>query len=156
MTVGARRFTPEVLLSAPRRSTATPSPDGTAALFTVSTYSFQSHKKSSEVRVLDITTGQTRLLSNDINVSEPTWLGADDIVLLLKGGEKGTTQLLSVRASSPLLEGWEEHKAPTGHTYYYSTVTKQSTYSRPVAPTPVAPLKTAEEYAKKSAYEAVS
>jgi Tol biopolymer transport system component len=98
MTVGARRFTPEVLLSAPRRSTATPSPDGTAALFTVSTYSFQTHKKSSEIRVLDINTGQTKILSNDIDASEPTWLGADNLVLWLKGGEKGTTELLAARA----------------------------------------------------------
>jgi Tol biopolymer transport system component len=101
MTVGARRFTPEVLLSAPRRSTATPSPDGTAALFAVSTYSFQTQKKSSEIRVLDINTGQTRILNNDLNVSEPTWMGADDVVLLLKGGEKGTTELLAIRANFP-------------------------------------------------------
>jgi Tol biopolymer transport system component len=101
MTVGARRFTPEVLLSAPRRSTATPSPDGTAALFSVSTYSFQTHKKSSEIRVLDINTGQTKILSNDLEASEPTWLGQDDVVLLLKGGEKGTTSLLAVRANVP-------------------------------------------------------
>jgi hypothetical protein len=94
MTVGARRFTPEVLLSAPRRSIASPSPDGTAALFTVSTYSFQSHKKSSEIRVLDISTGQTKVLSNDVGASEPTWLGADNCILWLKGGGKGTTELL--------------------------------------------------------------
>lgn len=33
----------------------------------------------------------------------------------------------------PLLPpGWTEHKAPTGHTYYYHAETKQSTYTRPV------------------------
>ncbi|KAI2470170.1 hypothetical protein F4781DRAFT_185194 [Annulohypoxylon bovei var. microspora] len=26
---------------------------------------------------------------------------------------------------------WTEHKAPTGHTYYYNTTTKESTYQRP-------------------------
>ncbi|KAL4865614.1 hypothetical protein BDV12DRAFT_174435 [Aspergillus spectabilis] len=31
----------------------------------------------------------------------------------------------------PLPPGWTEHKAPTGHTYYYNTQTKQSTYTRP-------------------------
>ncbi|ERF74569.1 hypothetical protein EPUS_00699 [Endocarpon pusillum Z07020] len=30
--------------------------------------------------------------------------------------------------------GWTEHKAPTGHSYYYNAETKQSTYTRPAAP----------------------
>lgn len=34
----------------------------------------------------------------------------------------------------PLRSGWTEHKAPTGHTYYYNAETKQSTYTRPTAP----------------------
>ncbi|KAK5010688.1 hypothetical protein LTR60_004914, partial [Cryomyces antarcticus] len=33
----------------------------------------------------------------------------------------------------PLPPGWTEHKAPTGHSYYYSAATQQSTYTRPVA-----------------------
>ncbi|KAI1633532.1 hypothetical protein F4809DRAFT_583165 [Biscogniauxia mediterranea] len=40
----------------------------------------------------------------------------------------------------PLPPGWTEHKAPTGHTYYYNESTKQSTYTRPgtqaLPPTP--------------------
>jgi len=36
MTLKATKFTPEVLLSAPRRSPAVPSPNGKKALFTVS------------------------------------------------------------------------------------------------------------------------
>ncbi|KAK0120326.1 hypothetical protein ONS95_011732 [Cadophora gregata] len=45
------------------------------------------------------------------------------------------------KSSAPsLAEGWTEHKAPTGHSYYYNAATKQSTYTRPVAaPAPVAP-----------------
>ncbi|KAJ5702292.1 WW/Rsp5/WWP [Penicillium malachiteum] len=31
----------------------------------------------------------------------------------------------------PLPPGWTEHRAPTGHLYYYNTATKQSTYTRP-------------------------
>ncbi|KAL4759350.1 FF domain protein [Aspergillus foveolatus] len=31
----------------------------------------------------------------------------------------------------PLPPGWTEHKAPSGHTYYYNSQTKQSTYTRP-------------------------
>ncbi len=46
-------------------------------------------------------------------------------------------------APPSLLPGWTEHKAPTGHSYYYNAETKQSTYTRPVVvptPTPIAPL----------------
>ncbi|KAG7117898.1 Pre-mRNA-splicing factor dre4 like protein [Verticillium longisporum] len=39
----------------------------------------------------------------------------------------------------PLLPGWTEHTAPTGHKYYYNTETKQSTYTRPSAPVSPAP-----------------
>ena len=34
-------------------------------------------------------------------------------------------------SETQLPPGWTEHKAPTGHTYYYNTETKQSTYTRP-------------------------
>ncbi|KAL2264336.1 hypothetical protein VTK26DRAFT_6579 [Humicola hyalothermophila] len=47
----------------------------------------------------------------------------------------------------PLPPGWTEHKAPTGHTYYYNAETKQSTYKRPglapaepPAPAPINPI----------------
>lgn len=53
-------------------------------------------------------------------------------------------------AKSPLPEGWTEHKAPTGHSYYYNTVTKQSTYNRPApppsAPTPPTPLDPSQSF----------
>jgi hypothetical protein len=43
-------------------------------------------------------------------------------------------------APPPLPEGWTEHKAPAGHTYYYNASLQKSTYTRPAAPpTPVAP-----------------
>jgi len=100
MTIRANKFTPEVLLSAPRRSAATPNNDGTLALFTVSTYSFQSHSKSVEIRILDIKTGQSTLLSNDLNASEPTWLDTCCMVWL-QGGDKGATKLLLGDARTP-------------------------------------------------------
>ncbi|PGH07778.1 hypothetical protein AJ79_06166 [Helicocarpus griseus UAMH5409] len=37
---------------------------------------------------------------------------------------------------NPLPPGWTEHKAPSGHLYYYNAETKQSTYKRPTAPAP--------------------
>ncbi|KAB8235042.1 FF domain protein [Aspergillus alliaceus] len=40
----------------------------------------------------------------------------------------------------PLPPGWTEHRAPTGHLYYYNSQTKQSTYTRPQAlPVPSQP-----------------
>lgn len=42
----------------------------------------------------------------------------------------------SANLPPPLPPGWTEHKAPTGHTYYYHGATKESTYKRPgLAPT---------------------
>jgi hypothetical protein len=35
-------------------------------------------------------------------------------------------------SESALPLGWSEHKAPSGHSYYYNAETKQSTYTRPV------------------------
>ncbi|KAK1759970.1 hypothetical protein QBC47DRAFT_373370 [Echria macrotheca] len=46
----------------------------------------------------------------------------------------------SAAALQPLPPGWTEHKAPTGHTYYYNAETKESTYKRPTAALPPAPL----------------
>ncbi|MCJ1387660.1 hypothetical protein MMC18_000503 [Xylographa bjoerkii] len=37
--------------------------------------------------------------------------------------------------AAPLHRGWTEHKAPTGHSYYFNADTQQSTYVRPTAPT---------------------
>ncbi|KAK6521080.1 hypothetical protein TWF506_001313 [Arthrobotrys conoides] len=34
----------------------------------------------------------------------------------------------------PLPKGWTEHRAPTGHSYYYHAETKTSTYTRPAEP----------------------
>jgi hypothetical protein len=100
MTICANKFTPEVLLAAPRRGAATPNPDGTLIVYTVSTYSFESHSKSSEIRVLDIKTGQSKVLSSDLKASEPTWLLERNLVLWLKGGERGTTSLVLADADN--------------------------------------------------------
>ena len=87
-------FTPEVLLQAPRRSPAIPNPDGTLALFTVSTYSFDEHTKTKEIKVLDLGSLQSTLITNDNKASEPQWLGKGNDILWLKNGEKGETKLV--------------------------------------------------------------
>ncbi|TAQ83704.1 hypothetical protein B7494_g7976 [Chlorociboria aeruginascens] len=54
---------------------------------------------------------------------------------------------------NPLPAGWTEHKAPTGHSYYYNAETKQSTYTQPVAPQPTpAPVNPSESFLQ---YQAV-
>ncbi|KXJ88619.1 hypothetical protein Micbo1qcDRAFT_166703, partial [Microdochium bolleyi] len=40
----------------------------------------------------------------------------------------------SANLPPPLPPGWTEHKAPTGHTYFYNSETKESTYKRPGPP----------------------
>ena len=50
-----------------------------------------------------------------------------------------STYVPSPALSQPLPPGWTEHKAPTGHTYYYNDETKESTYKRPGV-LPLAPM----------------
>lgn len=93
MTV-AEKFTPDIMLSAPRRSSASPNSAGTLAVYTVSTYSFESHRKTSEIKVLDISSGSQSLITNAEGTSEPAWLGGGNELLWLKSGEKEHTQLV--------------------------------------------------------------
>jgi len=83
-----------VLLSAPRRSNALPNHAGNLAVYTVGTYSFESHKKTSEIKVLDITSGQSTLITNEEETSEPNWLATGNELLWLKAGKKGVTQVI--------------------------------------------------------------
>ncbi|KAF2118469.1 dipeptidyl-peptidase-like protein V precursor [Lophiotrema nucula] len=90
MTIRAAKFTPEVLLSAPRRSAGIPNSSGSKVLHTVSTYSFSDHSKKSELRVLDVESQQTSLVAED--AGSVAWLG-DDTILLLTDSEGGHTDL---------------------------------------------------------------
>lgn len=45
-----------------------------------------------------------------------------------------STHKIAPSAEGSLQEGWTAHKAPSGHTYYYNSTTKQSTYTRPEKP----------------------
>ncbi|CAK7235296.1 hypothetical protein SBRCBS47491_009245 [Sporothrix bragantina] len=55
--------------------------------------------------------------------------------------QQGAAPVAASSASSlpPLPPGWTENKAPTGHTYYYNTHTRESTYKRPAPPPPPPP-----------------
>ncbi|PHH64187.1 hypothetical protein CDD81_4934 [Ophiocordyceps australis] len=94
MTIQAARFTPEVLLSAPRRSSAAPNPTGDWILYTVSSYSFDKHVKTSSIRVLNVKDGSSRILCQDAAASEPVWIGDYD-VLYVKSGDNGSCQLMA-------------------------------------------------------------
>lgn len=93
MTIKAAKFTPEVLLSAPRRSAGVPNADASKVLYTVSTYSFADHSSTAEVRVLDVASGESTVVTDNGDASEPTWLDGDNILLLLPGAN-GTTDVL--------------------------------------------------------------
>ncbi|KAK3942180.1 Alpha/Beta hydrolase protein [Diplogelasinospora grovesii] len=100
MTLTATKFTPEVLLSAPRRSAAVPNSTGTKALFSVTTYSFETHKKSAQIRLLDIKSGQSTPLLDGLSFSEPTWIGEDEF-LYIKSEDTGESTLIVGSTSNP-------------------------------------------------------
>lgn len=93
MTIRATKFEPKVLLEAPRRSEGNPNSDASRVLYSVSTYSFADHTKRSEIRILDVQSQQTSLLTDDKSAGEPTWLD-DDTVLLLKSNDDGSTSVV--------------------------------------------------------------
>ncbi|CAI6272394.1 unnamed protein product [Periconia digitata] len=92
MTIRAKRFTPEVLLSAPRRSAGLPNLDASKVLYTTSTYNFEKHEGTSEVRVLDVEAQETSLVTGAKGSSEPQWLD-DKTILLLHEQKDGTTHV---------------------------------------------------------------
>ncbi|KAI0155347.1 hypothetical protein GGR57DRAFT_464876 [Xylariaceae sp. FL1272] len=61
----------------------------------------------------------------------------------------------SANVQLPLPPGWTEHKAPTGHTYYYNENTKQSTYTRPESTNPAPPPPPANPHASHFQYSQV-
>lgn len=99
MTVRAAKFTPEVLLSAPRRSEGIPNSDASRVLYSVSTYSFEEHTKKSEIRILDVASQQTTLVTDNKTASDPVWLD-DDTIILLKSGENGATSVVVGKADN--------------------------------------------------------
>ncbi|OJJ46244.1 hypothetical protein ASPZODRAFT_97960 [Penicilliopsis zonata CBS 506.65] len=94
MTIRPMKFTPEVLLGAPRRSPALPNAAGTLAVYTQTSYSFESHSKTNEIRVLEIATGRSALITNDPGASSPRWLDNTDQLVWLKEKANGNTSFI--------------------------------------------------------------
>ena len=61
-------------------------------MYSIGTYSFDSHKKTTEIRLYDLKAKQSTLISNAEGVSEPHWL--EDEILYAKSGANGTTELI--------------------------------------------------------------
>ncbi|OAX81734.1 hypothetical protein ACJ72_03925 [Emergomyces africanus] len=83
----------EVMLSAPRRSAAIPNASGTLLAYTQTTYSFETHATTSELRVLDVSSGSSVLLTNSYS-GTPQWLGDGDKLVWLKEGDSGNTSVI--------------------------------------------------------------
>jgi hypothetical protein len=94
MTVRAKKFTPEVMLSAPRRSSGAPNDEGDKIVYTISTYSFSDHKRTTEVRILLAKSGESILVTDKAGASEPTWVDNDKVLLLIPGKDAGTTDVV--------------------------------------------------------------
>src|SRR5579862_3835867 len=89
-------FTAKDMLAAPRSGPAIPSPNGTLAVYTESTYSFESDSKSGGIYLLPIDTEQShsstsKVLINDTNASDPAWL--DDRTILYIRTKSGESSL---------------------------------------------------------------
>lgn len=90
-----------VLLGAPRRSSAIPNASGTLAVYSQTTYSFESHSKTNEIRVFDIENGRSHLVTNDPGADNPQWLGETDQLIWLKGRPNGNTSFIIGNAREP-------------------------------------------------------
>ncbi|ERF72295.1 hypothetical protein EPUS_02182 [Endocarpon pusillum Z07020] len=99
MTLRTNKFTPKVLISAPRRSAAQSCADGSLALYSQSTYSFDTHSKSSGIYVVGVKSGQSTLLTNDSRASEPKWIGLGHEIVWLKQGDNGNTSFVIADAN---------------------------------------------------------
>ncbi|CZT09820.1 related to secreted dipeptidyl-peptidase V precursor [Rhynchosporium graminicola] len=95
------KFTPKALISAPRRSAVQPNADGILGLYSTQSWSFETHTKSAHIGVRDFQSGQSKVLFDDKNCTDATWLGEGNLVLCLKQGkEKGTTDLVLADAGN--------------------------------------------------------
>ncbi|KAK7928175.1 oligopeptidase family protein [Apiospora marii] len=98
------KFTPEILISAPRRAPAVPNRDGTLALFTQSTHTIGEAKTLKEVRVMKVESGESQQLVADEKVHDAVWLpssSSSSTVIWLKKGNSGTTTLEMADAAKP-------------------------------------------------------
>ena len=92
-------FTPQSLLSAPRRSIGIPNLSGTTLLFTTTSYSFQEHLQTTRLQALIVQTNEITDIATNQDISYINWLD-DKRFVCLRSEEDGRTSLLHGRFSS--------------------------------------------------------
>ncbi|KAB8303279.1 hypothetical protein EYC80_004721 [Monilinia laxa] len=97
-------FTPHALLSSPRRGAAIPNAEGTLALYTVATYSFEKHQSSHELRVINLSNGTSWLFSNSSAISNAHWLGDGSKIIWFVSEDDGSTSFVVGDATAPSAE----------------------------------------------------
>jgi hypothetical protein len=93
MTIKAAKFTPEVMLAAPRRGHGVPNSDGSRVLFSVNSYSFADHRNYGEIRQLRTETNESNLVTDVETAGEPHWIDYE-YALLLVAGKDGTSHIV--------------------------------------------------------------
>lgn len=68
-----------------------PNDNGTLALYTVSSYSFEAHSQTNEIKILDIKTQQSILFSDDPKIQQVVWLHGIQL-LWLRNVDGGKTE----------------------------------------------------------------
>lgn len=86
-------FTPETMLSAPRRGTALPNADGTLALYTTTIWNFTTHERSYALSVMYLGSGETREVSNSSAVGNAQWLGNGTCVIWVVSEDEGGSRV---------------------------------------------------------------
>ncbi|KAJ2987074.1 hypothetical protein NUW58_g4707 [Xylaria curta] len=87
----ANTLTIEGMLAAPRRSTANVNPSGKWALFTSTSYNWDTSKSSTTWQLLDVASGKTKEAPFGSEVSEVVWIGKTDTSILYINGTNDKT-----------------------------------------------------------------
>jgi hypothetical protein len=82
MAASSARFTAQAMLSSPRRGPALPNQAGTYGIFTQSAYSFDSKEKTGSIHLLDLSSGEDRILVEG-QMKSIAWAGSS--ILYLNG-----------------------------------------------------------------------
>jgi hypothetical protein len=113
----AMKFTPEAMLSAPRRSAGVINTLGTQILYTSSSYDFASHTKETALTALDTQIGGIVPLARNQDISDMHWLDdAGDNFICLQAKNDGTTDVCMAYArwSAEALDSWEKRHYVAG------------------------------------------
>ena len=101
--ISAARLTPSVMWKMGRLGSASLSPDGKSALYTVTRYNMQENKGLSQIYVRDMASGsETTLTDNSSSNTDPQW-SADGSLIYFTSNRSGETQVWSMNpdGSSP-------------------------------------------------------